>query len=144
MLPPMSAILNKRGVSLVEVLIALVISLLVFLAVMQTAIVGIDANMRNVLRDEAVNIAEMRLREARSVPFAALETGNAVVVDVVNRDVRKINNFQFTVNTRVDEIDGDQDTDTDDGDIRRAVVTVNWQWKGQNFRHTATTIRKRE
>jgi type II secretory pathway pseudopilin PulG len=141
MLPRVSAILNKSGVSLVEVLIALVISLLVFLAVMQTALVGIDANMRNVLRDEAVNIAEMRLREARSVPFAALLSKGP---DVIQRDVRKITNFQFTVNDVVDEIDGDQNTATDDGDIRRATVTVNWQWKGQNFRHMATTIRKRE
>jgi type IV pilus assembly protein PilV len=144
MLPPVSAILNKRGVSLVEVMIAMVISLLVFFAVMQTALVGIDANMRNVLRDEAVNIAEMRLREARSVPFASLETGNAVVEDVVTRDIRKVASYQFTVETEVKEIDGNQNTDTDDGDIRRARVDVTWQWKGQTFRHTATTIRKRE
>lgn len=144
MLPPVSAILNKRGVSLVEVMIAMVISLLVFFAVMQTALVGIDANMRNVLRDEAVNIAEMRLREARSIPFASLETGNAVVEDVVTRDIRKVASYQFTVETEVKEIDGNQNTDTDDGDIRRARVDVTWQWKGQTFRHTATTIRKRE
>lgn len=48
---------NKEGMTLVEVLIAMVVLLLVSLALMQTALVSIDANMRNVLRDEAVSVA---------------------------------------------------------------------------------------
>lgn len=48
---------NKEGMTLVEVLIAMVVLLLVSLALMQTALVSIDANMRNVLRDESVSVA---------------------------------------------------------------------------------------
>ena len=138
----LNATLNKRGVSLVEVMIAMVISLLVFFAVMQTALVGIDANMRNVLRDEAVNIAEMRLQEVRSVPFASLESEHPPPVQRSIRNVTPL--FTFDAERWVDEIDGDRNTATDDGDIRRVIVTVTWQWKGQTFTHTATTIRKRE
>jgi len=137
----MPATLNKQGLTLVEVMIAMVISLLVFFAVMQTALVGISANMRNVLRDEAVNIAEMRLQEARSVPFASLES---YYPPPVKRNIRNVIQFEFTADRVVDEIDGDQNTATDDGDIRRVRVDVTWQWKGQTFTHTATTIRKRE
>lgn len=138
----MSAILNKRGMTLVEVMIAMVISLLVFFAVMQTALVGISANMNNVLRDEAVNIAEMRLQEARSVPFASLLSDHP---PPVQRSIRNVTPpFTFDAERFVDEIDGDQNTATDDGDIRRVRVDVTWQWKGQTFTHTATTIRKRE
>ncbi len=36
---------------------------------MQTALVSIDSNMINVLRDEAVSIAEMRMNELRNRPF---------------------------------------------------------------------------
>ena len=61
--------LNKRGMSLVEVMIALLVMLLVFFALMQTALVGIDSNMLNSLRSEAVNVAEMRMNEARNEPF---------------------------------------------------------------------------
>ena len=141
MLTRMPATLNKQGLTLVEVMIAMVISLLVFFAVMQTALVGISANMRNVLRDEAVNVAEMRLQEARSVPFASLLSDGP---NLVERDIRKVTNFQFTTNRVVDEIDGDQNTATDDGDIRRVRVDVTWQWKGETYTHTTTTIRKRE
>ena len=136
-----NATLNKRGLTLIEVLIAMVISLLVFFAVMQTALVGIDANMSNVLRDEAVSIAEIGLQEARSIPFAALESKGP---NLVEKNIRKVTNFQFTANRTVDEIDGDQNTATDDGEIRRVTVRVTWQWKGQDFTHTATTVRKRE
>ena len=64
-----TAIRNNKGMTLVEVLVALLISLLVFLALMQTALVSIDANMRNVLRDEAVRIAEMRMYIIRNTPY---------------------------------------------------------------------------
>ncbi len=47
-------------------MIALVVLLVVSLALMQTALVSIDANMTNILRDEAVGIAEMRMNEARN------------------------------------------------------------------------------
>ena len=62
---------NNEGVSLVEVMIALVVMLLVFFALMQTALVGIDANTQNSLRSAAVNIAEIRMNEVRNTPFTA-------------------------------------------------------------------------
>ncbi len=66
---------NRDGFTLVEMMIALVIALVIFLALMQTALVGIDSNLRNVLRDEAVSIADMRMNETRNMPF------NSVVSD---------------------------------------------------------------
>ncbi len=50
-------------------MIAFVVLLFVFLALMQTALVSIDSNMRNVLRDEAVRVAEERMNAHRNVPF---------------------------------------------------------------------------
>ena len=60
---------NKKGVTLIEMMIALVILLVVSLALMQTAIIGISMNVQNALRDEAVNVAEMRMNQLRSMPF---------------------------------------------------------------------------
>ncbi|MEK6691226.1 MAG: type II secretion system protein [Nitrospirota bacterium] len=56
-IPAYAGMTKSQGLTLVEVLIAMVILLLVSLALMQTALVSIDANMRNVLRDEAVSVA---------------------------------------------------------------------------------------
>ena len=52
---------NEKGVTLVEVLIALVILLLVFIGLTQSALLSIDGNIRNLLRDEAIRIADERM-----------------------------------------------------------------------------------
>lgn len=65
----LSFIAYEKGVSLVEVMIALVVLLLVFIGLLQAALLGIDHNMRNLLREEAVKIVSQKTEEARSLPF---------------------------------------------------------------------------
>jgi type II secretory pathway pseudopilin PulG len=60
---------NNKGISLVEVMIALVVLLLVFIGLLQAALLSIDHNMRNLLREEAVKIVSQKTEEARSLPF---------------------------------------------------------------------------
>jgi prepilin-type N-terminal cleavage/methylation domain-containing protein len=64
-----NARLDNKGFTLVEMVIALTLLLLVSMAMMQTALVGIGANMQTVLRDEAIRIAEARMNAARSLQF---------------------------------------------------------------------------
>ncbi len=66
---PIIVILNKKGLSLIEVLIASTIVLILFLALMQSVMLSINVNIKNQLRDEAVNIAEDRMRTLRSLDF---------------------------------------------------------------------------
>jgi type IV pilus assembly protein PilV len=127
-----------RGFTLVEVMIALVITLLVFLALMQTALVGIDSNMINVLRDEAVNIAEMRMNEARNTPFDSLASA---APETVSRNLRNITNFQYTVTRTV----------TSRGtDNKQIDITIRWEWKektvanGNPYTHSISTILRRQ
>jgi len=123
----------------VEVLIALVVSLLVSLAMMQTALVGIDANTRNILRDEAVNVTEMRMSEARNMPFASLISDAADVP--VTRNIRNIGSG-VTFNTRMNVADLG-------GDNKQINIIVGWEWRdntvanGNPYTHSITTIRKR-
>src|SRR3990172_4640679 len=90
--------MTEWGFTLVEVMIALVVLLFVSLAMMQTALVSIDSNMINVLRDEAVRIAEERMSELRNVPFdnlavadtngAANSPGSFVADTTTQRNIR--------------------------------------------------------
>ena len=152
----MNVVRDKKGLTLVEVMIALVIVLLVFLALMQTALVSIDSNMRNILRDEATNIAEQRMNEARDLQFnqtvdnlvsdtvslsadgcvsADCPTGFSTTGDCVPRDVRSISGFKFCTNRTVPVLN----TDT-----KQVTITVGWKWKGENYTHSISTIvRKR-
>jgi hypothetical protein len=102
---------------------------------MQTALVGIDSNTRNALRDEAVSIAEMKMNEARNIPFDTLSG----VTEIVNRNFRSTS-VPFTVTRTVNNLT------TDNQHIN---ITVTWEWKektvanGNPYTHSITTIRKR-
>jgi prepilin-type N-terminal cleavage/methylation domain-containing protein len=121
------------GFTLVEVMIALVVVLVVFLALMQTALVGIDSNMINILRDEAVSIAEMRMNEARNLPFDSLTVG--ATETPVPRNLRNITNFQYTVTRTIANLGTNN---------RQVTITVSWNWKGNPYNHTITTILRRQ
>jgi Tfp pilus assembly protein PilV len=146
-----------RGLTLVEVLIAMVVVLVVFLALMQTALVGIDSNMRNILRDEAVGIAEMRINEAKNLPFT--QTVDSLVGDGtdssltaticpanfvtnfgttglrVSRNLRNISNFDFCTNRTVNTLNADN---------KQVVITIGWKWKGEGYTHSVSTIVRKQ
>lgn len=117
---------NNEGMMMVEVLIALIIALMVSLALMQTALLGIDSNMKNVLRDEAVRVAEEEMNTVRNTPFAAIanSAGN------VTRDARKAN-VTYTVTRMVAALNADN---------KQVDVSVDWNWKGQSYTHITSTI----
>jgi prepilin-type N-terminal cleavage/methylation domain-containing protein len=139
---------NNKGLTLVEVLIAMVVFLLVSLAMMQTALVGIDSNTITLLRDEAVNVAEQRMNQARNVPFASLVSDTSDVPIV--RNVRNIaGGVNYTTRVAVTELDGDGNLGTDDANAKQINVTTTWEWRdktvanGNPYTHRISTIRKR-
>jgi len=139
---------NEQGLTLIEVLIAMVVFLLVSLAMMQTALVGIDANSRNFLRDEAVNVTEQRMSEARNRPFASLISDAADVP--ITRNVRNITGgVTFHTRMLVAEPDGDGNLATDDANTKQINITTTWEWRdntvanGNAYTHSISTIRKR-
>ena len=131
----LNAMLNKKGLTLVEVMIALVVLLIVSLALMQTALVSINANMTNVLRDEAVNIAEMSMNESRNTSFDSLAAGTTS--GTVSRTLRNITNFSYAVTRTVTNLPPTNPNN------KRLDIAVAWTWKGENYTHSITTIVKR-
>ena len=61
--------MNNKGVTLVEVMIALVVLLIVFMGLIQASLVSIDQNVRNEVRDEAVRIAAEYMTRTRATAF---------------------------------------------------------------------------
>jgi type IV pilus assembly protein PilV len=124
---------DKKGLTLVEVMIALLVLLVVSLALMQTALVSIDANMTNILRDEAVSIAEMRMNEARSTPFDTMVSDAADIP--IARNIRNVTGFTYTTRMTVTNLGIDD---------RQVNIAVGWIWKGENYTHNITTIMRRQ
>lgn len=143
---------DKKGFSLTEVMIALVVLLVVFLALMQTALLGIDSNTRNLLRDEAVKIAEQRMNEAKNdTDFDGLIADNTAIGsadcpgdwvsrvgtdgELIERNFRNITDFDFCTNMQVAQ--------SIDLDNKQVTLTVGWQWKGEDFYHVIDSLVRR-
>jgi prepilin-type N-terminal cleavage/methylation domain-containing protein len=140
--------IKQDGVSLVEVLIALVVLLLVFMGLLQAALLGIDSNMRNILRDEAVTVAAMRMEEARSIPFdnvlndtatnpvnlPACPAGDNPYPVEIARDFRNIQDFPFGTRMTITDLDAD---------TKQIEILVRWEYKNECYTHSATTLRRR-
>jgi type IV pilus assembly protein PilV len=152
----LNRIQGSKGVSLVEVMIALVVFLLVFMGILQAALLSIDHNMRNIIRDEAVKIAGMRMEEARNLPFDDLvdDTADTIPDDnlvlaacqnppvsdanpypvQIDRDFRNIQNFPYGTWRTVNDLDGD---------TKRVQVLVRWEYRDECYTHSVTTLRRR-
>ena len=80
---------NKEGMTLIEVLIAIVITFIVFLGLSASGIFVLNENIKNSLRDEAVSVAGMEMEQIRNFPFDNLYSAPGTQsVDNVTRQIR--------------------------------------------------------
>lgn len=65
---------NNRGFTLLEVMVAMMITLLGLLGLLQSVNIATEHNVKNQMREEALQIAEESLANLRVRPFARLST----------------------------------------------------------------------
>lgn len=120
---------NNRGMTLIEVLIAMLILMIASMAIMQTAIVAYKNNAKNLVRDEAVRFADEQVNELLNKPFDNVLSGTTTTT--MKRDVR---NYQvaYTATTTVNAI-GSSDT-------KQVDVLVAWTFGVGQANHRVTTI----
>jgi len=148
-----TALLNKKGFTLVEVMVAFVILLFVSLAMMQLGLVSIGSNITNILRDEAVSIADQRLNDLMSEASNAKNWGNPTQDanlqangPVTENVAGPANPFRrsfrlFTVDYIVTRTITDLEKDLVMGPfVKQINITVSWTWKGQTPTHSVTSI----
>jgi prepilin-type N-terminal cleavage/methylation domain-containing protein len=124
---------NNKGVSLIEVMIALVILMFVSLAVMKTALVGMSTNLQNAMRDEAVNIVDLKLNELRDTAFDSITLVTVTEADVV-RDFRGAKVY-YTPKRIVERINAD---------TKQITMSVDWVYRRNSYTHSVTTIMRRQ
>ncbi len=130
---------NKKGVTLIEMLISLVIVMIVSLALMKTTLLGMKTNLQNSVRDEAVNIAESRMNQLRSLPFPVppgtndlTATTNAVET-AIQRNFRSFTLTYTPVRTVTDL----------NADSKQVTLSVSWNYGGKAYTHAITTIMRK-
>jgi len=148
---------DNKGFTLIEVLIAMVLILVLLLGLVQAALLSIDSNLRNLLRDEAVRVAEERMngmlvdifgnqyQGLRNLPFDSpllQATPLTCTASDVSRSFRNM-----TRNYRV--CWGITDVTTN---VKRIEVSVGWDYKNETgplaptnreFQHSITSILRR-
>ena len=140
-------LLNKRGFTLIEVLFALSIILITMLGLYKVTELSMMTNMRNVIRDEGVKVAQEVVNRIKAIPFdsitpASSSPGSQWSTNDLNNNIgystvtRNFRQFSVTYTLAV--------TVTDYSDeIKQIDVTVTWPYKGVNYSHTISTLVRR-
>jgi len=127
---------NDRGFTLVEMVIAMVVILVALLGLVQATFLSIDSNMKNLLRDEAVRLAEEQMDVAKSHPITddpyvgvnpglAATTNQALNSLTGNPIVRSFGSFpaKYAVYITI--------ADLYDNKRKSIQVTVGWNYKNE-------------
>ncbi len=125
---------DSKGMSLVEVMIALVILLIVSLALTQSALLGFRENTRNALREEAVRIADQIVGDLRARAFTQAVTdpllSAGTTTATVTRNFRR-SSANFSTTTSIVDISPNN---------KQLSVEVDWTFKGSNYKHVTNAI----
>ena len=124
---------GRRGDTLVEVMIAMVLFLFIFIAVLQSSLLAIDSNTRNMLRNEAVKIAAQSMNTARSMPFDNLlnMAGQGINPVYISRNFRNMPAIRFAVTNTPSSVSQDDD---------QLIVKVTWNWRGTQYTHQIQSV----
>jgi type IV pilus assembly protein PilV len=120
---------DKRGMTLLELMIALLLMAIVAMALMQSSLVVITNSVKNELRDEAVSVAEQRMNESRTTPFSNL--ANLPATTTITRNIRAIANFPFMASLVTTPVNSNS---------THVAVTVTWTYKGSSYNHGVSTV----
>ncbi len=122
---------SSRGVSLVEVMIALVVLLVVFMGLIQASLLSIDYNVRNEVRDEAVRVASEAMAQSRGDFSALTDTaGDCAPLTTIDRTFRN-QTITFDRCREVHNLDVSN---------KQVTVTVTWTYHGETFTHSISSI----
>lgn len=140
--------LNKKGVTLVEVMIALVVLLIVFMGLLQTAILSIQSNTTNLMRDEMTRRTARIASEAKNTPFGTLasdagtfalpacttppvsDAGTYMQIDLPVRNMTIPCGSRMTVTLR-------------GADTKQVQILVRCEFKNECYTQSFTTIMRR-
>lgn len=123
--------LKNSGFTLVEVLVAIAFLTISMLAILHALGLSVEHNLKNIIMDEAVRIAEQRMNELRNTPVSTLASSTSSTRITITRQIRN-KSFTFTVDWIVENLSADS---------RTIQVIVQWlDWRNNSHAHTATSI----
>ncbi len=131
---------GKKGFTLIEVLFALSIILITMLGLYKVTEMSMMTNMKNVIRDEGVKVAQEVMNRMLTLPVDKLTTGTWGESDFgsigyanakVTRNFRNFSvtySLSATVNTYYN--------------VKEITLSVTWPYRGVNYTHTMSSMRQ--
>lgn len=128
--------LDNRGMTLIEMLFALVILLIIAVAMMQMSLTATHHNVRNLARDEGVGVAETRMNQLTAKPFddSELAATAGTTESPLQRTIRMFT-IEYTPTRTIKE--------SSTGDTKQITVSVAWKFKGQQYNHAVTSLMRK-
>lgn len=129
----MSPLNNRSGFTLLEVLVALVILMIGMMALLSAATNTISLNLDNILRDEAVQIADAKMRVVKSnrAATSSLPFQNLSITSIQTSKLRS-KSTQYTVILSSSPTGGNSNL---------LQVLVRWNFKNSAKQHELSTLK---
>jgi type IV pilus assembly protein PilV len=127
---------NSAGMTLVEVLVALAITFIIFLGLSDAGLVVLNENIKNSMRDEAVSVAELEMQQVRNIPFSNINSIHNTTYPV-HRQIRGFT-ADYTVSRTV--ANPDNTTPATDPTNRQVTINVGWTRHQKSYGHQVVTI----
>lgn len=124
---------NNRGFTLVELMVAMLITLVGLVGLLQAVNMAMEHNLRNQLRDEAVLIGEQWMGNLKSRGFSRISTPFNAPKQVPSQ--LRGGNFSFTVR---------RPCESTGASAKTLKVKVDWTYKGIGYTHQVSSIRSEE
>lgn len=117
---------NNSGFTLTELVVAMLIMIVGMLGLLESINVATEYNLKNLLRDEAVQVGEKYMNIQKARPFDALTSAATLSEPSKIRGTGK----PYTVNL---EIAGEVNNAV--APTKELVVTVSWNYKGVTYQN---------
>lgn len=119
---------DNKGFTIIEALVAIVILTVLLLGLLSAFLTTYEYSTRNLIRDEAVKIANEYAEKYRNMDVTTIPTS---LTETVNRKIRN-GNVQYTVEVA--------STDLITGKIKQITIKVSWTYKGKTYTHQIKSI----
>lgn len=119
---------DSWGFTLVELMVAILITVVGLLGLLQAVNLAMEHNLRNQLRDEAIYIAEDWMANLKVRPFDQIST--TFNPRPVPSNLRG-GNFSYTLTRQ----------GTDVSSVKQLEVKLEWVYKGATYSHVVRSIR---
>lgn len=130
-------LINKNGFTLIEFCVAVLIMMVGLLGLLQAVNLATEHNLANLLRNEAISLADEQMVAVKVVSYDSLVPGT----NYINRKTRAgFNNYSVVRTMQVSRTIIHPVTLVPTATSQEVSVRVSWRYKGSKFNHTISTL----